>query len=257
MISEEVTTLYKYYPPTEYSLAALRDRAFWCASPKSFNDPFDCRLSLAEDALDESIKYVVARLQESPGVDPSTLPPGAEKPTPADAEAFRWFRTQLLSLFDNVGIFCLSEVPDNLLMWAHYADSHRGFCLGFRRAADNILGQAALPVTYSEDLPRLTAAHFDPLTNPHSADALWLTKSSSWSYEREWRVLASKGNERRSLDAPIISLRFGMRMATEYRRAVFDALSTYPSRVAFFQAEKSPTRFGIELRPAQDGTDGV
>src|ERR1035438_8493458 len=31
----------------------------------------------------------------------------------------------------NVGILSLTEVPDDPVMWAHYADSHRGILVGF------------------------------------------------------------------------------------------------------------------------------
>jgi hypothetical protein len=29
------------------------------------------------------------------------------------------------------GVACFSAAADNLLLWAHYADGHRGFCLEF------------------------------------------------------------------------------------------------------------------------------
>jgi hypothetical protein len=27
-----------------------------------------------------------------------------------------------------VGVMCISEVPDDILMWSHYADCHKGVC---------------------------------------------------------------------------------------------------------------------------------
>lgn len=35
------------------------------------------------------------------------------------------------TLGSKYGILCLAEAPDNLLMWAHYADCHRGFVVQF------------------------------------------------------------------------------------------------------------------------------
>jgi hypothetical protein len=32
---------------------------------------------------------------------------------------------------DRAGVACFSALPDDLLMWAHYADKHRGVCLKF------------------------------------------------------------------------------------------------------------------------------
>ena len=31
----------------------------------------------------------------------------------------------------NMGVFCLSERCDSILMWSHYADCHKGVCIGF------------------------------------------------------------------------------------------------------------------------------
>jgi hypothetical protein len=31
----------------------------------------------------------------------------------------------------NVGVLCLSEVRDSLLMWGHYTENHEGFVIGF------------------------------------------------------------------------------------------------------------------------------
>jgi hypothetical protein len=34
-----------------------------------------------------------------------------------------------------LGILCLTETPDNHLMWVHYAAGHAGFVVGFRTTA--------------------------------------------------------------------------------------------------------------------------
>ena len=52
----------------------------------------------------------------------------------------------------NIGILCLSEVRDSILMWGHYTDSHQGFVIGFdsdqpffsNRRSDNAFGMIAV-----------------------------------------------------------------------------------------------------------------
>lgn len=34
---------------------------------------------------------------------------------------------------DSMGVVCLSEHGDDILMWSHYSDGHQGFCLEFDR----------------------------------------------------------------------------------------------------------------------------
>ena len=59
-------------------------------------------------------------------------------------------------LSQQVGILCLTEVPDSLLMWAHYADSHKGFLVGFNTTHTFFTNMKVLePVIYSETRVRV------------------------------------------------------------------------------------------------------
>ncbi|HXQ37613.1 MAG TPA: DUF2971 domain-containing protein [Anaerolineales bacterium] len=104
---------------------------------------------------------------------------------------------------ENVGLLSLSEIADNELMWAHYADSHRGLVLGFdekhtffnRRRTENDEFYFVRKVRYSDD-PPVSLATID-------GDALLITKGTRWSYEREWRMLVPLRDATRSV--PIAS----------------------------------------------------
>ena len=87
-------------------------------------------------------------------------------------------------------ILSLTETPDNLLMWAHYADSHRGAVLEFdaehpslnsRRSGTDELRHPR-KVVYVEHMPARALDETD-------SQVLFLTKGNPWAYEREWRVL--------------------------------------------------------------------
>lgn len=90
---------------------------------------------------------------------------------------------------ENVGILSLSEISDNELMWAHYADRHTGLVLCFdeqhpffnRRRTENDEFYFIRKVRYSDE-PPVSLATID-------GDALLITKGTKWSYEREWRML--------------------------------------------------------------------
>ena len=100
---------------------------------------------------------------------------------------------------ENVGILSLSEIPDNELMWAHYADSHTGLVLAFdeqhkffsRRRTENDEFYFVRRVVYS-DRPASSMATLD-------GDALLVTKGTRWAYEREWRMLVPLTDATRSL----------------------------------------------------------
>jgi hypothetical protein len=90
-----------------------------------------------------------------------------------------------------VGILSLTEVPDEPLMWAHYAESHRGILLGFNeehaffnhRRSENDEFYFLRKVIYADLPPAPSALAVD-------GNALFVTKGTKWSYEREWRMLA-------------------------------------------------------------------
>ena len=83
------------------------------------------------------------------------------------------------------GVFCVSAKHDDILMWSHYADHHRGICLEFDGGGK--FAAHAQPVRYSKERVPI---------NPYrdSADTMlekaMLTKSSHWAYESEWRLLS-------------------------------------------------------------------
>lgn len=100
---------------------------------------------------------------------------------------------------EHLGALCLSEVPDSLLMWSHYAASHTGFVLEFdshhpyfhEKRSPNDEFRHLRRVHYRETRPSA------PLSELEGTD-LFLVKSGHWGYEREWRVLRALS------DAPVV-----------------------------------------------------
>ncbi len=112
------------------------------------------------------------------------------------------FQEQLhAALNANVGILSLSEVPDEELMWGHYADRHHGMVLGFneahpffnRQRSENDDFYHLRRVVYSDLPPAPCAADVDP-------DATLVNKGTKWAYEREWRMLAPLKDASRQLE---------------------------------------------------------
>jgi Protein of unknown function (DUF2971) len=78
----------------------------------------------------------------------------------------------------NKGLLCFSKNWNNPVLWGHYADKHRGICLGF---------------DMPDDLPRQVSYVNSRFNWPTEIDQsfmtqLLFTKFSHWSYEDEYRV---------------------------------------------------------------------
>jgi hypothetical protein len=92
---------------------------------------------------------------------------------------------QLHELLGRVGVFCVTESFSNLLMWAHYANGHRGIAIGF--GSEQGLFATAQRVTYSDSPPVINRLRDDWAL---MVDKSMLWKSRAWEYEKEWRVVA-------------------------------------------------------------------
>ena len=167
------------------------------AAPSSFNDPFDSTAVFApEIGTDEDLMQSYMKLAGKHG------PPMSDAELRRDAEAMladpnRNPRNENVrqviqdeyarTVRATTGIYCLSEVPDDILMWSHYADHHRGVCLEFDGAGK--LAQHAMKVGYAHERPAI--AHQD--SNDIKLEKVLLTKSIHWQYEKEWRLIRHSG----------------------------------------------------------------
>jgi DUF2971 family protein len=80
------------------------------------------------------------------------------------------------------GLLCLSVTWHDPVMWAHYADKHRGVCLGFEIPRDRDLWRR---VSYRVGRLPFPAAH-----SATDIEAMLFTKYSNWEYEQEIRMWA-------------------------------------------------------------------
>jgi Protein of unknown function (DUF2971) len=97
-------------------------------------------------------------------------------------------------------VLCFSAVANNILLWSHYADSHRGAVLAFEPRFESKSGLAAAKaISYSkqvntaisleEYIAFLTSQRPKP-NNEMAFERSAFRKSLNWDYEEEWRVIA-------------------------------------------------------------------
>lgn len=86
----------------------------------------------------------------------------------------------------STGLLCFSEDWTSPVMWSHYAEGHRGICLGF-----DVRRSAVRRVLYkSKRLQAALTDSDDPFTlSPAMQRVLVRTKCREWAYERERRML--------------------------------------------------------------------
>jgi hypothetical protein len=89
-----------------------------------------------------------------------------------------------LKFRNQLGIFCMTEDPDNHLMWVHYSDNHEGFVVGFKTNAPFLAqsGRELKRVKYESEPPEVLFAGEPPLL-------VCCYKAKEWDCEKEWRCI--------------------------------------------------------------------
>jgi hypothetical protein len=93
-------------------------------------------------------------------------------------------------------IACFSEENNNILLWSHYGDKHRGVVITYKNAYEYFENNI-LKVEYS-DL-RIKMPFWDiflqgdeNITKKDWERNILITKSDCWKYEKEWRLIKTK-----------------------------------------------------------------
>src|SRR5262249_3461497 len=87
---------------------------------------------------------------------------------------------------NKIGLCCLTEQCNNILMWSHYADNHKGYCVEFEATDHTLVFGRAQRVSYSDVYPEI---NFYNTPGDEKVRLTFLTKFTDWQYEREWRIL--------------------------------------------------------------------
>jgi hypothetical protein len=151
-----------------------------------------------------------------------------------------------LRFMNKIGVYCMSEIPDSLLMWSHYANHHEGFCVGFD-TNNKVFGKAQ-PIIYSENYPVI---NIHTGSQEEKTDAQMLTKSKCWEYEREWRIIDhDKGEGTKEFPKEsLLRVIFGCQIATENKNKIISWCQKRLYKPNLFQAEKRHRKFALDLIP--------
>jgi hypothetical protein len=121
-------SIYKFSPPNKYFFDNLSNCQFYCNHYTSFNDPFECwciEKTGIPDPVKEKDRY--NSIASAWGYDPEDRNEFIEYCSEFDHD----YSMRVAHCVESARISCFCKRKDNLLMWAHYADGLRGFCLEF------------------------------------------------------------------------------------------------------------------------------
>ena len=174
---------YQYLPPTPIAIDNFERGYLSCRNPRYFNDIFEGMIRQKDNS--------VAKME------PKRL------------------ETIIKNACDSVAITCLSETWNNMLMYSHYADSFKGFCLEYSMQdmskylpdimyffpviyqdhPSSLAQMKSMEKTLSDMDKKLMSNSTIDMSSVSKADDLvsyFIHKHEGWKYEREWRFIIPK-----------------------------------------------------------------
>jgi hypothetical protein len=157
-------------------------------------------------------------------------------------------------------------------MWSHYADSHRGICIGFSKNNDYF--QKAIPIKYRRYRTSLNGVDITSLVEPKAITKLvCLEKSIDWAYEEEERLFWDdlgenitfsgkdlNGNEVFLNEYPkeaIKSVYIGINASRETIIEILKIVSNFDEEVEVFLCQKYIEEFKINFLKIDKALDKV
>ena len=153
----------------------------------------------------------------------------------------------------DVGIYSLSKpkehetFPNNELLWAHYSNSHKGFCIEYDldMLTENLSRDFDISdkinVSYEDERPEVSET--DSLFQVRKK--VFGTKSLAWKYENEVRLVFSKGGLKNLYQKKAISaIYFGLNISLEDRRAIITGMTG--KDVDFYQVERIENSYRLK-----------
>ncbi len=259
------SSLYKYYSDKTRNLDNIKKNKMWFSAPCNFNDVFDCDISIDERKIFE---YIVKN--NPSGIEIRNGSPMWKKLKAVVHKELNSIRTAIEKSRDITGVSCFSENEDSLLMWAHYANNHRGFCVEYDLLKINeILKFAPIPVIYSNDRVSLISLSIEKNTEKIEKDVSALlikaltSKSSEWNYENEWRIVrdnAACGDrwdyEKNGALLDMItpsSIILGCEIQPDFERDFKEFCKN--SQISLFKMEKDATQYKLNKKPILEFND--
>lgn len=167
--------LYSFRRFNEYSLSDLINKEITVSPSKNMNDPFDSIINLwsNEKQLEKTCKE--------------------HKHVKNLSRSFDYFR---------IRSFCNGDTEDalnSLLMWSHYADEHRGYCIKYKLSKhfikqdenDSFEHMFLKPIIYRKDEDKVDISEMTTI----NTDLAFATKHESWGYENEVRLIVYNPNK--------------------------------------------------------------
>lgn len=250
--------LYKYFrfddEHPEYLSQLLIENKLYHSPPKNFNDPFECKphwswpRQLKEIVIIRKRLTKIARERGDSYKEAEQFASGCL----SDKEGFaKQLKSIVATNFGKSRICSFTTSKENILLWSHYGDSHRGICIEFDACLLPI--SLAMKVHYQDEYP----AFQYPMPEDARGFAPMLTKAKVWEYEEEFRsFLIPIAHQQHPNDGEsyllsgkeITGIYLGAEISEKHKVQVMELAQNAIQGKRIYQAVLSESAFSLEFR---------
>ena len=220
-------------------LEAIEKNYFWSSNYESLNDPLETTIN--SDGFFKQSNSLLWFLNKKQKDNLSSV-----------NNAFDDFLTRC----NNVGIYSLSKSYLDELLWAHYADSHKGFCIEYDLdlLTNNYVLEKnySFPVIYSSELPQINFNDLR-LRSEELIQKKLGCKSKRWEYEKEHRIITDNfGTHNYDYNA-VKSIYFGLKMDELHKIEIKKRLKG--RKIKYYQIIKVEKAYGFKAILLEDNNN--
>jgi|GEM_PF-441570 len=221
----------------------FRNNEIYFAKPKELNDPLDSKVRLSYDGTEEQWKDFLDGWYRKN--EPNLLPEQrCYKVNNCLRNRNNIPNSLSYSFLEQMGVYCMSAINNDILMWSHYSNGHSGFCLEFD--ANNEFFGRAQRIDYPKEYPNV---NFFTSSQWEKTKAMLLTKAKRWHYEREWRIIDhNEGSGIKHFPAKTLTgVIIGCRMSKENKQKIIKWCANRNPQPTLYKTEPIEKEFGFEI----------
>ncbi|MDQ1882921.1 DUF2971 domain-containing protein [Aeromonas salmonicida] len=222
-------SIYKFFPYNPHDLDAIANNYLWFSNYKDFNDPFEdvfienvlnvdtdiysetkaiafYKMLHKKQLLQYKIEEALLQLKLTNKLETHYINTISSTLTAAKSELSNLVKNSRITCFAKDNLEKKEFALKNRLMWSHYANGLRGFCIEYDTLAliEGISKEIGRKVGYStiqygklkkygaEELLFNTLKNIQEDNNSLGIGTLTILKSSEWEYEREFRIFVQE-----------------------------------------------------------------
>lgn len=274
--------VFKFRAGNANDLDALFDSYVWFAALSALNDPYEGFAALSNENIDDDFRerYLAAVYSKEPKKEITPEKEASKVRKECQGESFSEYvdtkTAQIINSYyeehkNDFKIFSLSLAKDqhefpapinNMLMWSHYANGFKGFCIefDFEKLKASIetnmeceLGTSQVAYATDGKLPVVNMKTFMQSTIDDSEDSsfeiidAFTKKEQSWVYENEVRFLSTSAGKHEYSPDVINAIYISENAPNWLRQSIMTfALANSNLKLFLVKLHRSEYKFGFE-----------